>query len=214
LRRVEFDDDPFAVDVILQRSPYLVNYLVKVQRGLGRSGLLEQGADAPDHLCSGIPIANNAVDRDLGPRDVGRVARQPTMTSLGVGNDCCQRLVNLMRDRRGQLCDGRNLRRARKLGLRGSQFVFCFPAFVDVDREAIKTAAAIDRATHVRSWRNLAFRRASASDPFRPGERSDERRGWIMLAKMSSSRPPVVGPKRRAARRHRRSCLAFDMFEA
>ena len=83
--------------------------------GHGRAG--QQGADPGEDLRRAVSVAHDGGQRPADLVERWRVGVQPVEAGAGVGDDGGQGLVDLVRDRGGQLAQGRHPGHARQLGL-------------------------------------------------------------------------------------------------
>ncbi|MNL01015.1 hypothetical protein D3C87_1214680 [compost metagenome] len=96
---------------------HLADCRVHVHRLLAGRRLLDQLADAPEHIARPVGVLDDAGQRLPHLVDIGRLRAQPAQPGLGVGHRRRNRLVDLVRDRRRQLSHGRHPVGVRQLGL-------------------------------------------------------------------------------------------------
>ena len=101
----------------LQKNCYLSNNFVYIHRLSDGRTLHEEQSDATNDVCRTGSIFR-APDRSIARLlDVGGVASEPTHTSIGVRDGCCNRLINLVRQGRGQFTHHRHAADVRQVRL-------------------------------------------------------------------------------------------------
>ena len=113
-----------AGQLVMQQRNDLVDDFIDIERRPLIDGLVDQPADALDHLARPVAVLDDGLHRAARLVQVGRVAVEPALTGCGVGDDGGQRLVHLMGDRGGEFPQCRHARNMRKFRLRLMQSFF------------------------------------------------------------------------------------------
>ena len=77
--------------------------------------LAEHAAYFVDDVTGAMPLVEHSLQGETRLFDIGRLLCKPAQGRAGVGNDCCERLLDLMRDRRRKLARGRGAIHVGKL---------------------------------------------------------------------------------------------------
>ena len=97
---------------------HFLDGVVEVELRQLRPGFHGERPQAVDHVARAVGILHDARDRLPRRIKIGRVPAQPAQAGIAAGGDGGQRLVDLMRDRGGQLAQGRQAGRMREVRLR------------------------------------------------------------------------------------------------
>ena len=94
---------------------------VHVEQLHARHLALRERADARDDLAGSLAVGRDVIERRPRFRHIGRIGREPARARTRVRHDRAQRLVDLVRDRSGQLAQRGQPRHADELGPRDVQ---------------------------------------------------------------------------------------------
>src|ERR1700722_11187797 len=97
-----------------------------------RIGPSDESTDTGDHLAGAIPVSGYPCQCPARVAEARLRARQPTQTGSSVGNECRQRLIDLVRDRGHQLTQSDRASRPGELRLHTAQRLFTTPELGDV----------------------------------------------------------------------------------
>ena len=105
---LRLNDHPVALKLAQRQRNHLSRGLVQIQRLLGEFLPAEQRTQPSDHIRGAIAVAYGPPRGLARTVDVGRSGIQHSQACSGVGDDARERLVDFVRDRRGQRSERRH----------------------------------------------------------------------------------------------------------
>jgi hypothetical protein len=117
LDQLGVDRDSRRVDLAIQEGEDLTNELTGVKRSLFLVTLRAHRADTADHLARTMALIDHALQGGARFAEVGRRVCEPAPAHMAVCHDCCQGLVDVVRNGGGHLPHRRKACGARKLRL-------------------------------------------------------------------------------------------------
>src|SRR5271166_403924 len=108
---------------MLHQGDNLGDDLIEVERRRLWGGLSRERTDTFDHLSRPLAIPGNSLSGATCFVQVGRLAVEPAKASLGVADNCGERLVHFMGDRCAQFAKGRRARGMGEVCLRLAKFL-------------------------------------------------------------------------------------------
>ena len=175
--------------VALQEPRHFTHDLVQVERHALEVALLEQRAQPVDHRAGSFLVLDDVADdlRDL--HEIHGLGREQTLRRLGVAQDRRQRLAQVVRERRGELSNGRDPADVRQLLSQPLRFEVDLPARERIGKNLRQQIELLRQLLRCGARRADGAEHESADD----GSAHDQRDGEPGLHAVREIAPAVHG---------------------